>query len=61
MSNFKLIWGKMGDQISMHYTGTGSTHTDVTIKGKRDMSGLLGHGMVTLSRLYNQVYVDNER
>ena len=53
MSNFKLIWGKMGDQISMHYTGTGSTHTDVTIKGKRDMSGLLGHGMVTLSRLYN--------
>jgi len=45
----------------MHYTGTCSTHTDVTIKGKRDISGLLGHGIISLSRLYNQVYSDNER
>ena len=45
----------------MHYTGTGSTHTDVTIKGKRDMNGLFTHGMVSLSRVYNQHYVDNDR
>lgn len=39
--------------ISYHYTGTGSTHTDVTIKGKRDFEGMFKHGMTSLNRFYN--------
>ena len=41
MIKFKNIWADNGDMISKHYTGTGSTHTDVTKKGKRDFAGLL--------------------
>mgnify|MGYP001356977164 FL=1 len=26
--NFRNIWANNGDQISFHYTGTGSTHTE---------------------------------
>ena len=44
MSKFKCLWADCGDNISKHYTGTGSTHTDVTKKGKRDFEGMLEHG-----------------
>jgi hypothetical protein len=53
MINFKRIWGTCGDQISKHYTGTGSTHTDVIVKGKRDILGMLEHGKKSLNRFYN--------
>ena len=42
----------------MHYTGTGSTHTNVTRSGKRDFLGLIDHGMKSLGRLYNQTFDD---
>jgi len=49
MINFKYIWAIEGDYLSMHYTGTGSTTTDVTIRGKRDINGMFEHGITSLT------------
>ncbi|EAR97727.3 endonuclease/exonuclease/phosphatase family protein (macronuclear) [Tetrahymena thermophila SB210] len=59
ISKFKCIWADCGDAISKHYTGTGSTHTDVTKKGQRDIMGLLLHGYKSISRFYLQNFEDN--
>ncbi|EGR30494.1 hypothetical protein IMG5_130860, partial [Ichthyophthirius multifiliis] len=58
MVKFKCAWADCGDNISKHYTGTGSTHTDVTKKGKRDFEGMLQHGQKTISRFYLQNFED---
>lgn len=52
MKHFKYHWAYNGDNISKHYTGTGSTHTDVTIKGKRDMIGRMKHLYTSSLRFY---------
>jgi hypothetical protein len=46
--NLKNIWADNGDAISIHYTGTGSTHTkyhfvefSITRTGKRDFRGMM--------------------
>jgi len=57
--NLKNIWADNGDTISKHYTGTGSTHTNVTRTGKRDLKGIMDHGLKTLSRFYKQYMEDN--
>jgi len=53
VKNFKEVWAYNGDLVSYHYTGTGSTHTDVTLTGKRDKTGMLVHGIKSLQRFYN--------
>jgi len=45
MKNFRWIWSDCGDLISEHYTGTGSTHTDVTRYAERKFWGYFSHGM----------------
>lgn len=30
MQKFNSSWAENGDSISLHYTGTGSTHTEYT-------------------------------
>jgi len=45
--------------ISKHYTGTGSTHTSVTRAGKRNLKGLLDHGLKSCMRFYQQFVDDN--
>jgi hypothetical protein len=40
--------------ISKHYTGTGSTHTNVTRTGKRDYKGMMDHTYKTCKRFYQQ-------
>lgn len=57
--NLKNVWADNGDIISKHYTGTGSTHTNVTRTGKRDLKGIMDHGFKTLSRFYKQYMEDN--
>ncbi len=52
--NLKNAWADNGDMISKHYTGTGSTHTNVTRTGKRDLKGLMDHGLKTCRRFYQQ-------
>jgi hypothetical protein len=52
ITNFKIAWANNGDMISKHYTGTGSTHTKITKEGKRDVLGLMDHGLKTLGRFY---------
>ena len=46
-------------KVSKHYTGTGSTHTNVTRTGKRDFLGFIDHGMKSLGRFYFQNFEDN--
>jgi hypothetical protein len=55
----KNAWADNGDTISKHYTGTGSTHTNVTRTGKRDLKGIMDHGLKTLGRFYKQYMEDN--
>jgi hypothetical protein len=57
--NLKNAWGDNGDTISKHYTGTGSTHTNVTRTGRRDLKGIMDHGLKTLGRFYKQYMEDN--
>jgi hypothetical protein len=38
--------------LSIQYTGTGSTHTNATRTGKRDITGTLDHGTKSLMRFY---------
>lgn len=59
IQNFKNIWADNGDYISKFYTGTGSTHTNITRCGKRDLFGLIDHGMKSLGRFYKQNFEDN--
>lgn len=57
--NLKNAWADNGDAISRHYTGTGSTHTNVTRTGKRDLKGVMNHGLKSLYRFYKQYMEDN--
>lgn len=57
--NLKNAWADNGDAISKHYTGTGSTHTNVTRTGRRDLKGVMDHGLKSLSRFYKQYMEDN--
>lgn len=59
--HLKNVWADNGDMISKHYTGTGSTHTNVTRTGKRDIKGLMDHGFKTCKRLYQQYVDDNQK
>ena len=59
IQNFKNIWADNGDYISKYYTGTGSTHTNITRSGKRDIFGLIDHGMKSVGRFYKQNFEDN--
>lgn len=59
--HLKNAWADNGDMISKHYTGTGSTHTNVTRTGKRDIKGLMDHGFKTCKRLYQQYVDDNQK
>ena len=58
---FKFSWADNGDFISIHYTGTGSTHTNITRTGKRDIKGMLDHGMKSLGRFYKQNVSDHAK
>jgi hypothetical protein len=59
VSQFKTIWADNGDCLSNQYTGTGSTHTNITRTGKRDFLGMLDHGKKSLLRFYIQNFEDN--
>lgn len=56
---FKNIWADNGDMLSAQYTGTGSTHTNITRTGKRDVTGMIDHGTKSLMRFYLQYFSDN--
>lgn len=59
--HLKNAWADNGDLISKHYTGTGSTHTNVTRTGKRDIKGMIDHGFKSCMRLYQQYVDDNQK
>jgi hypothetical protein len=56
---FKNLWAENGDEISIQYAGTASTHTTVTKKGGHGLFGLIQHGIATVSRLYHGNFEDN--
>ena len=59
--HLKNAWADNGDMISKHYTGTGSTHTNVTRTGKRDFKGIMDHSLKSAKRLYKQFFEDNQK
>ncbi len=59
--HLKNAWADNGDMLSKHYTGTGSTHTNVTRTGKRDIKGMIDHGLKSCMRLYQQFVDDNQK
>jgi hypothetical protein len=61
MQSYKVLWSDNGDAISQHYTGTGSTHTDVTKFGKRTLKGFFQHKFTSVSRFYNQLFNDSRK
>ena len=56
---FKNIWAENGDEISIQYAGTASTHTTVTKTGGHSLMGLIQHGIATVSRIYQGNFEDN--
>ncbi len=56
---YKHCWADNGDGVSMHYTGTGSTHTNITRQGRRNFMGVVSHKMKSISRLYMQLFEDH--
>ena len=59
--DFKTVWADNGDQISYHYTGTGSTHSDFTREGKRGFTGIFKHKVKSVTRFYNQNFWDFQK
>lgn len=59
--HLKNAWADNGDMISKHYTGTGSTHSNATRAGARNIKGLMDHGFKTCKRLYQQFVDDNQK
>ncbi|OMJ70418.1 hypothetical protein SteCoe_31601 [Stentor coeruleus] len=58
---FKNLWADNGDNLSMQYTGTGSTISGVTREGRQGFKGMISHGLKSLGRLYNATYEDAAR
>ena len=57
----KNAWADNGDMISKHYTGTGSTHTNVTRSGGRDLFGIVDHSLKSVKRVYQQFVDDYQK
>ena len=57
-ANFKDIWAKNGDEISIQYSGTASTITTVTKTGGHNLMGMIQHGIATVSRIYQGSFED---
>lgn len=46
------MWAKNGDAISIQYSGTRSTSTEVTINDKTSISGKITHKMTSIERFF---------
>lgn len=46
------MWAYNGDDISKQYSGTGSTHTEVTIHDKTSIKGKITHKMTSIERFF---------
>lgn len=57
--DLRNIWADNGDMISIHYTGTASTHTNILRSGKRDFMGSVTHTFVSINRFYKQNMTDS--
>ena len=57
--NFKDLWAKNGDDLSIQYAGTPSTITTVTKTGGHGLMGLIQHGFATAKRIYQGNVGDN--
>ena len=58
---FKNLWADNGDYLSFQYTGTSSTISSVTREGRQGLKGMISHGLISISRLYNANVEDAAR
>jgi hypothetical protein len=52
MRAIRTMWAYNGDDISKQYSGTGSTHTEVTIHDKTSIKGKITHKMTSIERFF---------
>ena len=58
ISNFKNLWADNGDYLSIFYSGTGSTISNVTRHGKTGFMNMFDHGIKSIERFYINNFVD---
>ncbi|GAA5968165.1 hypothetical protein JCM11641_003755 [Rhodosporidiobolus odoratus] len=57
-ASHRVLWADNGDALSKIYVGTGAINTSFTRTGKKSLAGLLSDASKSVSRVYQQQFVD---
>ena len=55
-NNFRELWSNNGNSLSLQYTGTESTTSDITKSGKEGFFGSISSGFRTVNRTHNNTH-----
>ncbi|GAA5885405.1 hypothetical protein JCM6882_009606 [Rhodosporidiobolus microsporus] len=58
-ASHRVLWADNGDALSRIYVGTGAINTSFTRTGKKSLAGMLSDATKSVSRVYQQQFVDN--
>ncbi|GAA5848524.1 hypothetical protein JCM8547_004539 [Rhodosporidiobolus lusitaniae] len=58
-ASHRVLWADNGDALSKIYVGTGAINTSFTRTGKKSLAGMLSDASKSVSRVYQQQFVDN--
>ncbi|BGP13847.1 Inositol-1,4,5-trisphosphate 5-phosphatase 1 [Rhodosporidiobolus nylandii] len=58
-TSHRILWADNGDALSKSYTGTGAINTSFTRTGKKSLAGMLSDATKSVSRVYQQQFVDS--
>ncbi|CAD8131415.1 unnamed protein product [Paramecium pentaurelia] len=58
---YKNMWANNGDMLSIIYSGSGSTVSDMAREGKRGLIGVLKDGYNNIERFYNRHFEDDTK
>ncbi|GAA5830258.1 hypothetical protein JCM11251_001286 [Rhodosporidiobolus azoricus] len=58
-ASHRVLWADNGDALSKIYVGTGAINTSFTRTGKKSLAGMLSDATKSVSRVYQQQFVDN--
>ena len=55
------MWANNGDMLSLIYSGSGSTVSEMAREGKRGFMGMLKDGYNNIERFYNRQFEDDAK
>ncbi|GAA6037102.1 hypothetical protein JCM8097_008735 [Rhodosporidiobolus ruineniae] len=58
-ASHRVLWADNGDALSKIYVGTGAINTSFTRTGKKSLAGMLSDASKSVSRVYQQQFVDS--